>query len=192
MGPYPNNRLFGQTMKKSNRSSSSSATRYQRQFGSSNNNNYNNNTNSSSHSQSIEESKAERKATEAAARRRLRQEQGETIDANFGYHRLEDQYHQQQQQQQQSSGDDFVAMQRRGWLFHMLATTVSNLSESRHIEVLERQETQSNLNLTAAFVLYRESTRAVGMNWLDWTSTLWMLKGRLSKQPSCIGLTFTF
>jgi hypothetical protein len=52
------------------------------------------------------------KAEEAAARRRLRQEQGEAIDTKFGYKRLEDQF-----------ADSPI--ERRGWLFNMLATTVS-------------------------------------------------------------------
>ncbi|KAG7364476.1 DNA polymerase Pol2 [Nitzschia inconspicua] len=124
MGPYPNNkRLFGQTMKKSNRSS---VSRYQRQLGT---------TNSSSNSHSLvpsEQSVAERKAAEAAARRRLRQEQGETIDGKFGYHRLEDQHG-----QKQSSVDDVSAIQRRGWLFHMLATTRIDSSSGAELAGLD-------------------------------------------------------
>jgi hypothetical protein len=108
MGPYPNgNRQFGQTMKKSNKSTS----RYQRQFGS---------KSSSSYQQQREESSKETKAAEAAARRRLRQEQGEIIDINFGYRRLEDQENQHMQQDSM----DGTTLQRRGWLFHMLPTTV--------------------------------------------------------------------
>ena len=127
MGPYNNNKgkppaqkLFGQTMRKSNKSSA--ATRYQRQFGGKSGNN-------AANSSKPEPSQAD----EAAARRRLRQEQGEVIDARFGYHRLEDQY----QERQKNSGlrteaggtDDLV--QRRGWVFNMAATTVSYLSPHR-------------------------------------------------------------
>lgn len=121
MGPYPknNNRLFGQTMKKK---PSSASSRYQRQFG--------NNNNNSNLAVPSEESMAERKAAEAVARRRNRQEQGEAIDIKFGYHRLEDQPQGQQQQQQQ---DEISAtQQRRGWLFHMLATTVSLIQLAPH------------------------------------------------------------
>jgi hypothetical protein len=111
MGPY-RNRKFGQVLKKSTRPSSH-ATRYQRQLG--NNNNI-----------TSEESKLDRKAAEAATRRRLRQEQGENIDIKFGFHRLEDQYRQHITQQFSSNSDDVsAAVSRRGWLFHMLATTVS-------------------------------------------------------------------
>jgi hypothetical protein len=113
MGPYPN-KLFGQTMKKK----ASAATRYQRQLG----NNSNSRTATSYQPREEDESKiAERKAAEAAARRRVRQEQGEAIDRNFGYHRLED------EAQSSSSKQDVASegpVQRRGWLFHMLATTV--------------------------------------------------------------------
>lgn len=114
-------------MRKSNRSLSS-ATRYQRQFGG------NNPTLLPS-----EESKLVKKAAEAAARRGLRQEQGETIDSNFGYHRLEDQPQQRQQRYASSnSGDDVAvaaAMQRRGWLFHMLPTTVSVAAKKVNLSV---------------------------------------------------------
>ena len=113
MGPYPNsNKLFGQTMKKK----SSAATRYQRQFG---------NTHSrSAHQEETEASLAERKAAEAAARRRVRQEQGETIDRNFGYHRLEDQASSSSSSSNPKQDDPAGPVSRRGWLFHMLATTV--------------------------------------------------------------------
>ena len=112
MGPYPNNRMFGQTMKKStNKGGGGNGSRYQRQFG-----------NSGNKSHSVIESTsnttlAETKAAEAAARRRARQDQGEAIDIKFGYQRLEDQY-------QHSNQQALESIQRRGWLFHMLATTV--------------------------------------------------------------------
>jgi hypothetical protein len=116
MGPYPN-RQFGQSLKNANRSSSS-GTRYQRQFGNKNINN--------SALLPGEDSKLDRKAVESATRKRLRQEQGETIDINFGYHRLEDQQQQQTAQHLSSSRDGVATVvSRRGWLFHMLATTVS-------------------------------------------------------------------
>lgn len=115
MGPYPNsNRLFGQTMKKSNKSSV--ASRYQRQLGRDGN---------QSQRQKEEPSWSENsKADEAAIRRRLRQEQGEIIDVKFGYHRLEDQH--QERQNSSLRGDSGIekAVQRRGWLFNMSATTV--------------------------------------------------------------------
>lgn len=57
----------------------------------------------------------EAKAAEAAARRRLKQDQGEAIDIRFGYKRLEDQ-----------PIDPEQPVERRGWLYHMLPTTVSN------------------------------------------------------------------
>ena len=56
------------------------------------------------------------KAEEAAARKRLRQEQGEAIDVRFGYNRLEDHF--------LDSSSDGAPIERRGWLFNMLATTV--------------------------------------------------------------------
>ncbi|KAL3923554.1 MAG: hypothetical protein SGILL_001593, partial [Bacillariaceae sp.] len=67
---------------------------------------------------------AERKAADAASWRRVRQEQGEVIDRNFGYHRLEDQQQSGAggQNQKQGSATD-GPVQRRGWLFHMMATT---------------------------------------------------------------------
>ena len=102
--PYPN-RVFGQAMKKQ--------SRYQRQFGGKN-------------------GKAlptlDTKAEEAAARKRLRQEQGELIDAKFGYNRLEDLYQEQQRSRNFRSEKPRIdvdkLMQRRGWLFNMAATTV--------------------------------------------------------------------
>ena len=93
--PYPN-RVFGQAMKKQ--------SRYQRQFG-------------GNKKGSVTQSEQAGKAEEAAARRRLRQEQGEALDIKFGYRRLEDQL------STASRGPSVI--QRRGWLFHMLATTVS-------------------------------------------------------------------
>jgi hypothetical protein len=74
-------------------------SRYQRQMGG---------KSKAAMSPSMQDAKAE----EAAARRRLRQEQGEAIDTKFGYKRLEDQF-----------ADSPI--ERRGWLFNMLATTVS-------------------------------------------------------------------
>jgi hypothetical protein len=56
------------------------------------------------------------KSAEAANWRRMRQEQGEVIDAKFGYHRLED--------QPVDSAKASAPVERRGWLFHMLPTTV--------------------------------------------------------------------
>ncbi|KAL3922010.1 MAG: hypothetical protein SGILL_002437 [Bacillariaceae sp.] len=88
---------------------SSASSRYQRQFGNS----------SRSQQQEDESSFLERKAAEAAARRRARQEQGEAIDRNFGYHRLEDQAQSSSQKKSGVAGP----VERRGWLFHMLATT---------------------------------------------------------------------
>ena len=113
MGPYQNNnRRFGQTMSKSNKSSSSS--RYQRQFGNSGN-------------QSRQQSNDSSKADDIALKRRLRQEQGELIDKKFGYYRLEDQY--QERQNNSLGGETGIEklLQRRGWLFNMAATTVCQL-----------------------------------------------------------------
>jgi len=123
MGPYNNssksgpNRLFGQTMKKSDRSSK--ATRYQRQFG-------NGNQKYKSAPTSADTSQKD----EANDWRRIRQEQQETIDAKFGYYRLEDRYQEQQKTTSlgMKKGNDrkFDKLtQRRGWLFNMAATTVS-------------------------------------------------------------------
>lgn len=92
--PYPN-RVFGQAMKKQ--------SRYQRQFGGKSN-------------KALTPTTIDAKAEEAAARKRLRQEQGEAIDTKFGYSRLEDQY-----MDYASEGE---TLERRGWLFNMLATTV--------------------------------------------------------------------
>jgi hypothetical protein len=93
------NRVFGQAMAKKGGSS-----RYQKQFGGSKRPDNNQGP-----------TEAEAKAAEAAARKRARQEQGEVIDAKFGYHRLEDQH--------LEAGAEPVA--RRGWIFQMLPTTVS-------------------------------------------------------------------
>lgn len=97
------NRIFGQAMSKQGQKSS----RYQRQFGNTSSNNNNNNN-------STEDAEAAAR-DEAAARRRLRQEQGEAIDLQFGYERLED----------KPVDPNAPPVQRRGWLFHMLPTTVS-------------------------------------------------------------------
>ena len=94
------NREFGQVMKKSNKS----ATRYQRQFG------------NASHSVIAATEDPEAAARdESAARRRARQEQGEAIDISFGYERMED----------KPVDPNHPPVERRGWLFHMLPTTVS-------------------------------------------------------------------
>jgi len=94
-------REFGQVMKKSNKS-----TRYQRQFGNA----------SSSHSQLVIPDDPEAAAREeAVAKRRARQEQGEAIDLAFGYERIED----------KPIDPNHPPVERRGWLFHMLPTTVS-------------------------------------------------------------------
>lgn len=95
------NREFGQVMKKSNKS----ATRYQRQFG------------NASHSVIAATEDPEAAARdESAARRRARQEQGEAIDISFGYERMED----------KPVDPNHPPVERRGWLFHMLPTTVSD------------------------------------------------------------------
>ena len=99
------NRVFGQAMSKR----TSSSTRYQRQHG----------TQSSSAVVVDDPETAAR--DEAAARRRLRHEQGEAIDVQFGYERLED----------QPVDPTLPHVQRRGWLFHMLPTTVSVMSATR-------------------------------------------------------------
>jgi hypothetical protein len=91
-------REFGQAMKKSIKS-----TKYQRQFG------------NSSHSIVTTEDPEAVARDEAAARRRARQEQGEAIDIAFGYERLED----------KPVDPNHPPLERRGWLFHMLPTTVS-------------------------------------------------------------------
>jgi len=109
--------LFGQTKVKSNRSSA--ATRYQRQFGKSNRR---------QQSPAVDPLESNnKKVDEAAALRRLRQEQGELIDAKFGYNRLEDLYQEQQRSRNFRSEKPRLEvdklMQRRGWLFNMAATT---------------------------------------------------------------------
>ena len=126
MGPYNKNkggpgtsRLFGQTMRKSIKSST--GTRYQRQFGRSNQKQQSHEVDSSNTGTT--------KSDEAAAWRQLRQEQGEIIDAKFGYHRLEDQYQERQKNsslriEKRHAGEFDKLMQRRGWLFNMAATTV--------------------------------------------------------------------
>jgi hypothetical protein len=93
--PYPN-KQFGQTMKKKQTSS------YQRQFGG-----------GSKDNKALDQDAKDAKAAEAAAFRLLKQEQGEAIDIKFGYNRLEDQVI-----------DPEETVERRGWLYHMLATTV--------------------------------------------------------------------
>ena len=93
------NRIFGQGMSKR----ASSSTRYQRQHGT-----------KSSSAVAVDEPETTVR-DEAAARRRLRHEQGEAIDLQFGYERLED----------KPVDPSLPLVQRRGWLFHMLPTTVS-------------------------------------------------------------------
>ena len=131
------NRISGQTMGKSKRSSAT--TRYQRQFGKSN-------RRQQSHAVDPSESDS-KKLDEAAARRRLRQEQGETIDAKFGYNRLEDLYHEKQKsptfRAEKPRIEIDTLMQRRGWLFNMAATTVR----------VSRSQKQRNRN-TGNFLLF--------------------------------------
>ena len=105
--PYPNNKnkVFGQSMKKKGGGRSN----YQRQLGG------NNNSNSNSNSNSNDKDDASSEEAKRAARRRLRQEQGEAIDAKFGYHRLED------------GQQDGEVIEKRGWIFHMLPTTVRQM-----------------------------------------------------------------
>jgi hypothetical protein len=108
--PYPNsknNKVFGQSMSKKKGGGKSN---YQRQFGGSSKNAYNG---SNSNSNSKDDTSSEE--AQRAARRRLRQEQGEAIDAKFGYNRLED------------GQQDGEVIEKRGWIFHMLPTTVSIL-----------------------------------------------------------------
>ena len=102
MAQQGGHKLFGQTMKKKQ----SGSSRYQRQFGGGGRN------------RDAAASEQDAKAAEAAARRRQRQEQGEAIDRNFGYNRLED----------QTIADPDQVVVRRGWLYHMLATTVRNVT----------------------------------------------------------------
>ena len=109
---------------------SSATTRYQRQFGK-------NNHRQRAHR--VESSGADNnKLDEAASRRRLRQEQGEIIDAKFGYHRLEDVYHEQQKSPSFGLGKRGIEvdklMRRRGWLFNMAATTVRLSNKEDHIK----------------------------------------------------------
>jgi hypothetical protein len=119
MGPYRNDKkVFGQTMKKSTASSS----RYRRQFGSTGGGDRNHSRVAPTEHSPPPATNADTKAAEAAARRRVRQDQGEAIDARFGFHRLEDQHVQAQQRGGPDAPSGRAA--RRGWLFHMLATTV--------------------------------------------------------------------
>ena len=101
-------KVFGQTMhRKPGRSN------YQRQFGGGGGRTSFKNT-------SYDESRNEEsEAAKQAARRRVRQEQGEAIDANFGYNRLEDKTLLTGNDKNQQD-----VVERRGWLFHMLPTTV--------------------------------------------------------------------
>ncbi len=99
MGFGKGNRLFGQAMSKKTQKSS----RYQRQFGV-----------QTSNAAKIEDPEVAAR-DEAAVRRRLRQEQGEAIDLQFGYERLED----------KPLDPNMPMVEKRGWLFHMLPTTVS-------------------------------------------------------------------
>ena len=101
-------KVFGQTMHRKG-----GRTNYQRQFGGGGGRSkslYNNDSRN-------EDSEAARQA----ARRRLRQEQGEAIDAKFGYHRLEDKA---MLTGGSDNNNDESVVERRGWLFHMLPTTV--------------------------------------------------------------------
>jgi hypothetical protein len=105
--PYPNsnNKVFGQSMSKKKGGGKSN---YQRQFGGSSKNSYNNNNSKSGNNKDDASSEEAKRA----ARRRLRQEQGEAIDVKFGYNRLED------------GQQDGEVIEKRGWIFHMLPTTV--------------------------------------------------------------------
>jgi len=99
------NRVFGQAMSKKG----SKSSRYQRQFGASSSQNA-----TAPASASAEDSEVAAR-DEAASRRRVRQEQGEAIDLQFGYERLED---------KSVVDPSLPPVERRGWLFHMLPTTV--------------------------------------------------------------------
>ena len=114
---HTNAKVFGQTMKRKPQAKTISS--YQKSFGGGS-------STSRFISEHDESSPLSEAAQQAAARRRLRQEQGEAIDLRFGYHRLEDGH-------PITGGDNGPqTIQRRGWLFHMLATTVSASNERNH------------------------------------------------------------
>ena len=107
-------KVFGQTMHRKG-----GRTNYQRQFGG-----------GGGRAKSIyinDSRNEESEAARQAARRRLRQEQGEAIDAKFGYHRLEDKA---MLAGGSDNKNDEVIVERRGWLFHMLPTTVRKIKAS--------------------------------------------------------------
>eukprot|EP00529_Nitzschia_sp_RCC80_P002741 CAMPEP_0113444100 /NCGR_PEP_ID=MMETSP0014_2-20120614/2493_1 /TAXON_ID=2857 /ORGANISM="Nitzschia sp." /LENGTH=1934 /DNA_ID=CAMNT_0000335103 /DNA_START=203 /DNA_END=6003 /DNA_ORIENTATION=- /assembly_acc=CAM_ASM_000159 len=146
---------FGQTMHKK-KNAGAAGTRYQRQFG---------NGGKGSHSRimSAEDAKQggggsgpssqnseQTKAQEAAARRRLRQEQGEAIDVAFGYNRLEDHpgaaaaaaaaaaaTAAASAGAAASATTNNTILQRRGWLFNMLATTRIDASSGDELAGLD-------------------------------------------------------
>ena len=96
-----NNKVFGQTMKKSKGGKTSN---YQRQFGGGSGSQHSKIASASTDKESEEQQRAER--------RRLKQAQGEALDVKFGYPSLE------------STVELGETTERRGWLFHMLPTTV--------------------------------------------------------------------
>jgi len=72
----------------------------------------------------------------------MRQEQGEIIDAKFGYHRLEDQYLERQKNsrlrtEEGNAGGVDKLKQRRGWLFNMAATTRIDSSSGDELSGLD-------------------------------------------------------
>ena len=93
------NKVFGQTMKKKGGKTSN----YQRQFGGGS---------GSQHSKIASSNDGVSEEQQRAERRRLKQAQGEALDIKFGYPSLE------------STVEGGDTTERRGWLFHMLPTTV--------------------------------------------------------------------
>lgn len=100
-----NNAVFGQAMKKKKGRSN-----YQRQFGGGK---------SATVYRSASSTTSDAEA--AAQKRRQRQILGEQIDAKMGVER----FSAKNQQHEMMSADDTVSM-RRGWLYNIMSTTVSN------------------------------------------------------------------
>jgi hypothetical protein len=130
--PYPNkssNKVFGQAMKKKQ------SSRYQKQFG------------GSRKGQDNSDNDHDKKAEEAAARRRLRQEQGEALDARFGFLRLED---------QPLDNNSMEPIQRRGWLYHMLPTTVRYFGDWN--QIVPNRYTMTHQDLLLLSLYYQTFT----------------------------------
>jgi hypothetical protein len=110
MAPPNRGPVFGQAMQKRKVGASNNRSNYQRQFGGGG-------SSSTSYRQPPKSSAAEDAATTKADYRRRKQAQGEVVDESFGVEKFS------YQNVKSTEPED---LRRRGWLYNVLATTVSN------------------------------------------------------------------